>query len=84
MNEWLLAALVLVVAGLGPCLFVCVASSAIEGLVALELAGVIAAGVLLLIAEGLHRQPFVDLAVVLAAVSFVGALAFARFLEREV
>ncbi len=84
MNEWLLAALVLVVAGLGPCLFVCVASSAIEGLVALELAGVIAAGVLLLLAEGLHRQPFVDLAVVLAAVSFVGALAFARFLEREV
>ncbi len=84
MNEWLLAALVLVVAGLGPCLFVCVASSAIEGLVALELAGVIAAGVLLLLAEGLHRQPFVDLAIVLAAVSFVGALAFARFLEREV
>jgi len=84
MNEWLLAALVLVAAGLGPCLFVCVTSSAIEGLVALELAGVIAAVVLLLLAEGLHRQPFVDLAVVLAAVSFVGTLAFARFLEREV
>ncbi len=83
MNEWLLAALALVIAGLGPCLFVCVASPAIEGLIALELAGVIAAVVLLLLAEGLHRQPFVDLGVVLAAVSFVGALAFARFLERE-
>ena len=32
-------------------------------------------------AEGLHRQPFVDLAVVLAIVSFVGSVIVARFLE---
>jgi multisubunit Na+/H+ antiporter MnhF subunit len=33
--------------------------------------------------DGGARQPFADLAIVLAALSFVGAVAFARFLERE-
>ena len=50
---------------------------------ALELAGVIAPLVLLLMAEGFHRQPFADLALVLAFLSFAGSLAYARFLERR-
>ena len=84
MNEWILAAIVLVLGGLVPCLVVCVTASAMEGLVALEMAGVIAVLVLLLLAEGFQRQPFVDLALVLAVLSFVGALIFVRFMEREV
>ena len=83
MNEWILAAVVLIIGGIVPCLVVCVTASAMEGLVALELAGVLATLVLLLLAEGFHRQPFVDLALVLAVLSFVGALAFVRFMERE-
>jgi multicomponent Na+:H+ antiporter subunit F len=55
-----------------------------EGLVALELAGVISVLVLLLLAEGFQRQPFVDLALVLAVLSFVGTLAFVRYMEREI
>ena len=35
--------------------------------------------VLLLVAEGTHRQPFGDLALVLGAVSFAGALGYLRF-----
>ena len=84
MNEWILAAIVLVLGGILPCLVVSVRASVMEGLVALEMAGVIAVLVLLLFAEGFQRQPFVDLALVLALLSFVGTLAFVRFMEREI
>jgi multisubunit Na+/H+ antiporter MnhF subunit len=50
--------------------------------VALELAGALAALVLLLVSEGTHRQGFVDLAIVLAVMSFIGVIAFIRFMGR--
>jgi len=81
MNEWLLAAVVLLGA-LAPCGLVCVFRSPMDGLVALELAGVIDTTILVLLSEGFHRQPFVDLAVVAAVLSFAGSLVFARILER--
>jgi multicomponent Na+:H+ antiporter subunit F len=81
MNEWLLGAVVLFV-GLVPCGIVCALRSPLDGLVALELAGVIDTTILVLLSEGFHRQPFVDLAVVSAVLSFAGALVFARILER--
>ena len=84
MNGWILAAIVLVLGGLVPCLAVSLRASVMEGLVALELAGVISVLVLLLLAEGFQRQPFVDLALVLAVLSFVGTLAFVRYMEREI
>lgn len=83
MNEWILAAVVLLIGGMAPLGLVCLCSEAMEGLVALSLGGVIATLVLLLLAEGFHRQPFVDLAVALAVMSFIGSVVFARFLERE-
>ena len=39
---------------------------------------------LLMIAQGLRRDPFMDLALVSAILSFAGALTFVRFLERWV
>ena len=81
MNEWLLATVILV-AALVPCGLVCALRSATDGLVALELAGVIDTTALVLLSEGFHRQPFVDLAVVAAMVTFAGSLVFARILER--
>ncbi len=83
MNEWIIAAVVLLIGGTAPLGLVCLLGDAIEGVVALSLAGVIATLVLLLLAEGFHRQPFVDLAVALAVMSFIGSVAFVRFLERE-
>lgn len=83
MNGWILAAVVLVLGGIVPCLVVSVRASVMEGLVALEMAGVMAVLVLLLLAEGFQRQPFVDLALVLAVLSFVGALGFVRYMERD-
>jgi multisubunit Na+/H+ antiporter MnhF subunit len=82
MNEWLVAATVLLVA-IVPCAALCLRGSPLDGLVGLELAGVLTTVVLLLLAEGFHRQPFVDLAVVFAVLQFAGSLAFVRMLERR-
>jgi multisubunit Na+/H+ antiporter MnhF subunit len=82
MNEWMVVALVLIVALL-PCLAVCVLAGAAHALAAFEVASTLLATVLMLLSEGFHRQPFVDLAIVFALMSIVGALAFARLMERD-
>jgi multicomponent Na+:H+ antiporter subunit F len=82
MNEWQVAATILI-AALAPCGWVCMRRSFAEGVVALQLAGTLASLALLLLAEGEGRQPFADLALVLAALSFAGTLVFLRFLERQ-
>jgi multisubunit Na+/H+ antiporter MnhF subunit len=79
-NGWLWGAAVLV-AALVPLLWVCVRLPAPEGVVAVEAAGVDAVLALLLVAQGTGREPFADLALVLAVVSFVGAIAYLRFVE---
>ena len=82
MNEWEIAAAALG-AAIVPCLIVCALPGARRALVAMELAGTLTASALMLLAEGFHRQPFVDLALVLALLSLVGAIAFARLMERD-
>jgi multisubunit Na+/H+ antiporter MnhF subunit len=81
MSLWAWAAIVLL--GL---LLVCIVLPAfvdpMDGLIGLELSGTIGTSILLLLAEHTHRQPFVDLALTFAVLSFVGCLAFARLLER--
>jgi multicomponent Na+:H+ antiporter subunit F len=81
MNEWQIAAAVLI-AALVPCGWVCSRASFAEGVVGVQLAGTLAALALLVLAEGEARQPFADLAIVLAVLSFAGTLVFLRFLER--
>jgi multisubunit Na+/H+ antiporter MnhF subunit len=82
MNEWEIAAAVLG-AAVVPCLAACVLSGALRALVAMELAGTLIATALMLLAEGFHRQPFVDLALLLALLSIVGGMAFARLMEHD-
>jgi multisubunit Na+/H+ antiporter MnhF subunit len=81
-NVWLAAAVALL-PGLLACGVVCVRADTMAALVALELAGALGAVECLLIAQGTARQPFVDLALVLAVMACIGSLAFARLLERE-
>lgn len=83
MNAWLITATVLL-ATLVPCLVVCLSAGFFDALVGLELASTVTTLVLLLIAQGERRDPFMDVALVSAVLSFAGALAFARFLERWV
>jgi multisubunit Na+/H+ antiporter MnhF subunit len=82
MNEWEVAATVLAFA-LIPCLLTCLLASPPSGLVALEIAGVLVSTILMLLSEGFHRQPFMDLAVVLAPMTLIGSLAFARLMEHH-
>lgn len=82
MSEWEIAAAVL-----GAALLACGALAALGGvataLVALELGGTIATTVLMVLAEALQRQPFIDLAVVLAVLSVLGCMVIARLLEED-
>jgi multisubunit Na+/H+ antiporter MnhF subunit len=84
-TAYFVAATVLLV-GLAPLIVFAVTASPQDGLVALNLGGTIATLILLLLllllAEATQRQPFFDLALVSAVLSFAGGLAYARFLER--
>ena len=83
MNVWLIGATVLLLAVV-PCGYVVVRGRPLEALVALELAAWVVVMVLLLIAEGYHRNSYYTLPLVLAFTNFVGALVFVRFLgDRE-
>lgn len=82
MNVWLIGATVLL-AGIVPCGAICLRGSRMDALAGLELAGTILTVVLLLLAEGFHRSVYFALPLTLAVLSFVGALVFVRFLERD-
>ncbi len=83
MNVWMIATTVLL-AELLPCVWVAMRGTIMSALAALELASTITTLALLMIAQGLRRDPFMDLALVSAILSFAGALTFVRFLERWV
>jgi multisubunit Na+/H+ antiporter MnhF subunit len=80
MNEWEIVAAVLGVGLLG-CGALAFLSGVAEAMVALEMAGTLASTILMVLSEGLQRQPFVDLAIVLAVLSLLGALVLVRMLE---
>jgi multicomponent Na+:H+ antiporter subunit F len=81
MNEWEIATAVLATA-LIPCGWVCLRRGFAEGVVAVQLAGTIGTLAIVVLAEGEGREPFGDLAMVAAPLSFAGTLVFLRFLER--
>jgi len=78
-NVWLVGATILL-AGLLPCAWVLVRVRLTDAIVALELASTLVTVVLLLLAEGFGRSSYFELALVLAALQFVGTLVFIRFL----
>jgi multicomponent Na+:H+ antiporter subunit F len=79
---WLAGAAVLVLA-LVPCAVVCFTDlDPVNRLVGLEMGGVVLSLALVLLAIGIDRVAFLDVAVLLALLSFGGGLVFARFLER--
>jgi multisubunit Na+/H+ antiporter MnhF subunit len=82
MNEWEIAAAV-VGGAIIPCLGVCAMSNSMDALAALELAGTLLASALMALCEGFHRQPFIDLALLFALVTMLGAFVFARLMERD-
>jgi multisubunit Na+/H+ antiporter MnhF subunit len=79
---WMTGAIVLV-ALLVPLAAVAALGSPDDGLVALQMASVVATVALLLMARALDREFLGDLALVLGVASFVGGMAYATLLERE-
>ncbi len=80
-NVWLIGAGALMLA-LVPCGIVAVRGGVMDRLVALELAGVLAALMVLTLAEGLKRPAVYDLSLALALLSLPAGLVFAHFLGR--
>ncbi|TMK92150.1 MAG: hypothetical protein E6G42_07805 [Actinobacteria bacterium] len=83
LNVWLVAATVLLAALLLP-FWVLARGRRIDALAALELSSVVVTLVLLLLSEGFRRSIYTTVPLVLAALSVVGGLVFARFMERRV
>lgn len=79
---WLDAAAVLLVIGLLPGLVATLRGGPVDRLAGLILAGPVATLVLLLLAAGYGRPAYVDVAFVLALLSFAGSLVYARFFGR--
>lgn len=82
MNEWEIAATVLGFA-LIPCIAVALFAAPQHGLAAMQVASMLISTILVLLSEGFHRQPFIDLAVVFAPMTLVGSFVFARLMERD-
>jgi len=82
-NAWLAAASALLILVL-PCAVAAMRGGMVERLLGVELGGVLTTLSLLMLAEGFDRSIYFDLALVFAVMSFVGSLAFVRFLERWV
>lgn len=82
MSVWLAASIVIAVALL-ICGVACLGSPPSSGLAVLNVAGIAAVALLITLTEAFQRQPFINLATVLAPMALAGGLAFVRFLERR-
>jgi len=54
-----------------------------DRVVAIDLIGVVIVGVIVVSAAATGEQAFLDVAIVIALISFVGTVAYARYVERE-
>ena len=79
---WFLAAALVLQVALIPCAWVCWRFDSEHRVVALQLTGTVQALAVLCLAVGYGEPGLTSLAVVLAALSSGGSVAFARFLER--
>ncbi|MDT0612572.1 monovalent cation/H+ antiporter complex subunit F [Streptomyces lancefieldiae] len=83
MNGWILAAAVVLTAGVGATLWGVATGPLRRRAAAQNLSTALACPVLLLLAQGYDRPAYVDLALVLALLGPVGTLVFARMLADE-
>jgi multisubunit Na+/H+ antiporter MnhF subunit len=82
MSAWLLASIVLS-AGLMACALACLRCEPPAAVAALNVGSVVTVMLMVTLTEAFKRQPFIDLAVVLAPLGLLGSMVFVRFLERR-
>ncbi len=83
MNLWLAAGLALMVAGLGPAVYLGARGDALHRLIGLELSSTLTVLILLLLASGFGQSSYLIAPLVLAVLSFAGILVFTRLLEPQ-
>ncbi len=81
MNAWMLAASVMLFA-LIPCGIISFKGSPIDRVIGLEMTGIVASMLLLLLAEAMGNPNFYDIGLAMALLAFGGGLVFVRFMER--
>lgn len=81
MNIWLITSLILLFTFI-PATIATFRINALDRLIGMTLGGIIAALCLITIAVGTGRAIYVDVAFVVAFLSFAGGIAFSRYLER--
>lgn len=81
MSAWALSAVVLIAAGMGPVTLASARGESDSRLVALELAGGIATGVLLLLCQISGQSSYFIVPLVLAVLAVTGVLVFTRLVE---
>lgn len=81
MNPWLLGVALLLAGGLGPALLLASRGDVVSRLVGLELAGAVSVAVLLLLIQATGQTTALIVPLVLALLSFAGALVFTRLLR---
>lgn len=54
-----------------------------DRVIAIDLIGVLIVCLLVVVAASTGQRPFLDVAIVIALLSFVGTVAYARYVERE-
>jgi multisubunit Na+/H+ antiporter MnhF subunit len=79
----LVGAAVLLVVGMLPAVVVAGRGSILDRLAGLGMAGVVATLEMLLLAAGYQRNSYMDAGLVLAALSLIGSLVFARLVVRQ-
>lgn len=82
MNVWLATAFAVGLC-LVPCADLSLRGSVERRLVGVQLSGVVVTMLLVLLALGFHRLPFIDLPLTLAIMSLGATLVFVRFLEKH-
>lgn len=82
MNPWLLASAAMSLS-LIPCAAMCLKGSPERRLVGLEMTGLLMTLILVVLTIGFGREPFIDVALAMAILSYGSGLVFARFLEKH-
>jgi multisubunit Na+/H+ antiporter MnhF subunit len=82
MNPWLLASAGMSLS-LVPCAAMCLKGRPERRLVGLEMTSLLLTIMLVMLTIGFARQPFIDIALAMAILSYGAGLVFARFLEKH-
>jgi multisubunit Na+/H+ antiporter MnhF subunit len=82
-NAWLTAAAVVAVGGFAPSLAIALRGRPEDRLTGVAMAGTVGAVLFVLVAEGVGRPSYVDMALVAAVLGPAGVLVFARCLAGE-